>query len=165
MPRHVIALVVDQEEAARLHRAHEVMPSEIPDPGVGIDQQGHGWPRRQVREGDAGRPVATTACLVGALVVIVLLEGGGDRAHLLGVAGPLDPQALLREGPVIPFNEGIQIRAAGRIDLHRDAQAAQEVHHRRGDVLLVRMAHETGIAIEGDPLGQALLALGLGHAG
>jgi len=64
-----------------LHLTHKVVPSEILDPGVGVDERRDRGTCRQRGTGQAGRLVATTEGLIGALVVIVVLERRSDLAH------------------------------------------------------------------------------------
>ena len=61
------------------------------------------------------------------------------------------------------FDPSILLGVARVTDQDADAQGATEAEHRRGKVTALRSPHPAWIAVQPDPVGQAMLLEGLGQ--
>src|SRR5713226_8472081 len=103
---HVVVLAVDGDITASPDSASKGLLINLQEPAVRINRL---WNRRQAWERRAGHPrrlVATRACLVGSLLVVMSQKSLGDLLYLLKSARSMHLQALLAQGAMKALDMG-----------------------------------------------------------
>jgi hypothetical protein len=79
---HIVTHVIKQHAAIGTHFPYEVLPINMMQPSVRIDNSRPSRQRRQVRKGDTRRLIATRKRLIRAFMVVVLHKGSGGFSYL-----------------------------------------------------------------------------------
>src|SRR5205809_6729416 len=90
------------------------------------------------------------------LQVVVPHEGSGHRLGLLQVRRPIQGEALLLIGAVVPFAKTIVLGLLRIADVDLDAEAGAKAHPGRRKIAALWTAHPARIAVPGDALGPTI---------
>src|SRR5438552_17221566 len=108
-------------------------------------------------KGGEWRAVATGESLMRSLHIVVPHESRCGGLGVLQVRRPVEGQALLLIGAVVPFDKAVLLGGLRVADHDLDAEAGAKTKQGRRKIAARRTADPARIAIEGDGRGAAIL--------